>query len=892
MRIRIGTRKSKLAVRQTEIVREQILKAFPEAEIELVPIITQGDKQLDIPLASFGGKGVFIRELEEALVQERIDMAVHSAKDMPMEFREGLCLGAVLEREDPRDVLVTCNGIAANDLPQGSVIGTSSLRREIQIRNKNSSLEIRLLRGNVQTRLEKLRKGEYDGILLAAAGLKRLGLLGAEEEAVMGGLKSGHRPGTAIYKMDDLYVEYLEPEQFVPAAGQGAMAVEIRCGDKNLWRVMEALNCPRTAQALQGERSLLSLMGGGCNAPCGVLCTNEGGCLTMRAMYARDGITPVYHELSIENVGLLGRQANCRGRSGRAGEDKMGLTGAKAIKAGLAGERETGQVISVERSDSIGVAKTERTDDVGVNFEEQNPIRQAENLARAMARKLKYQPVSLVGAGPGSMELVSMKAMDCVKHADVIVYDHLIPGSLLNYARLDAELIYAGKCASNHHMTQADITELLIKMAEDGKYVVRLKGGDPFVFGRGAEEAEGLRQRGIPFEIVPGISSCYSVPAYAGIPVTCRGISSSFHVITGHEGEGKQKQDVDYSVLASCSGTLVFLMGLGKLEEIANSLMKYGKSRDVPAAVVSCGTTSRQKQVVSTLGGIAEAVKEQNLAAPAVFVIGEAAGLSERLNWQRKGPLSGCKVMVTGTRSMAEQQRKVLESQGAECIAVSLIEARMLWTKDTERALKSVKDYQWLVFTSRNGVQMFFEGMKRLGQDLRNLTGVKIAAIGRETAQGLKERGMFYDFIPTAYSSEVLAREWIPTLHSNDRVLLLRAFEGSEVLTKELAKAKIDYWEAPLYENWTDLRRKEELNRLAGEVDYVTIASSSAARALMSMAEHVEDWPSRMISIGPVTTRASEKAGLPVYATASEYTASGMADMILADWGRSQRAGK
>lgn len=865
MRIRIGTRKSKLAVRQTEIVREQILKAFPEAEIELVPIITQGDKQLDIPLASFGGKGVFIRELEEALVQERIDMAVHSAKDMPMEFREGLCLGAVLEREDPRDVLVTCNGIAANDLPQGSVIGTSSLRREIQIRNKNSSLEIKLLRGNVQTRLEKLRKGEYDGILLAAAGLKRLGLLGAEEEAVMGGLKSGHRPGASIYKMDDLYVEYLEPEQFVPAAGQGAMAVEIRWGDKNLWQVMEALNCPRTAQALQGERSLLSLMGGGCNAPCGVLCTSRGGRLTMRAMYARDGITPVYSELSIEDAGLSEGETNCSERSGNAGAAELGL---------------------------IRTAEAELTDASGVNFEDQNPIRQAENLARAMARKLKYQPVSLVGAGPGSMELVSMKAMDCVKHADVIVYDHLIPGSLLNCARLDAELIYAGKCASNHHMTQAHITELLIKMAEDGKYVVRLKGGDPFVFGRGAEEAEGLRQRGIPFEIVPGISSCYSVPSYAGIPVTCRGIASSFHVITGHEGEGKQKQDIDYSVLASCSGTLVFLMGLGKIEEIANSLMKYGKSKDVPAAVVSCGTTSRQKQAVSTLGEIAEAVKEQNLAAPAVFVIGEAAGLSERLNWQRKGPLSGCKVMVTGTRSMAEQQRKVLECQGAECIAVSLIEARMLWTKDTERALKSVKDYQWLVFTSRNGVQMFFEGMKRLGQDLRNLTGVKIAAIGRETAQELKERGMFCDFIPTAYSSEVLAREWIPTLHSDDRVLLLRAFEGSEVLTKELAKAKIDYWEAPLYENWTDLRRKEELNRLAGEVDYVTIASSSAARALMSMAEHVEDWPSRMISIGPVTTRASEKAGLPVYATASEYTASGMADIILADWGRSQSTGK
>lgn len=257
MKLRIGTRKSRLAVVQTELVRDAIWACFPDMEIELVPISTKGDRHLERSLASFGGKGVFTRELEDALLQGEIDMAVHSAKDMPMEFPKGLTLGAVLCREDPRDVLVTTSGIAAKKLPAGSVIGTSSLRRELQIRHLNPQVQIRLLRGNVQTRLEKLMTGGYDGILLAAAGLRRLGLT----------------------KQEGIFLEYLDTKEFIPAPGQGILGVEIRAGE--LAEVMAAVHSPEDAVMLRAEREYLTVLGGSCNAPCAAYCRQEGESLAM-----------------------------------------------------------------------------------------------------------------------------------------------------------------------------------------------------------------------------------------------------------------------------------------------------------------------------------------------------------------------------------------------------------------------------------------------------------------------------------------------------------------------------------------------------------------------------------------------------------------------------------
>lgn len=792
MKLRIGTRKSRLAVVQTELVRDAIWACFPDMEIELVPISTKGDRHLERSLASFGGKGVFTRELEDALLQGEIDMAVHSAKDMPMEFPKGLTLGAVLCREDPRDVLVTTSGIAAKKLPAGSVIGTSSLRRELQIRHLNPQVQIRLLRGNVQTRLEKLMTGGYDGILLAAAGLRRLGLT----------------------KQKGIFLEYLDTKEFIPAPGQGILGVEIRAGE--LAEVMAAVHSPEDAVMLRAEREYLTVLGGSCNAPCAAYCRQEGESLAMSVMFAKDGQHPVFREERVER------------------KEKEGMT-------------------------------------------------QAEKLAADLARQVRLQPVRLVGAGPGDAGLLTRKGLDCIRQADVIVYDNLIAGSILNEARLDAELIYAGKRSNHHHLTQHEINHLLVEQALLGKYVVRLKGGDPFIFGRGGEEALELGKNGIPFEIVPGVSSSYSVPAYAGIPVTQRELASSFHVITGHEGANKTEEALDYAILAKEEGTLVFLMGLKNLGKIVRELLANGKSKDTPAAVVQNGTTTKQKKVVSTLEHIAEDAEKAGIRTPAITVVGDVAKLEKQLAWFGQGELFGKRILITGSRYIAGELEAALHPYGAETVAISVIESRLLAAEEIHKALDAVSDYHWLVFTSSNGVDLFFEFLRNEEIDLRRLMHLKFAVIGRKTAAALKQHGFSCDFVPSRFSGADLAREWIPALGKEERVMLMRAQDGSAVLTEKLTEAGIAFTDVPLYETWVDERRQEELNRVIQEADYVTVASSSAVRAICKMLEERENLQAKVISIGPSTTETAQRLGLAVWKTAAEYTAQGIAAVILED---------
>lgn len=791
---------------QTELVRDMIQTKFPEMEIELVPMSTKGDKILDRSLTSFGGKGVFTKELEDALLDGSVDMAVHSAKDMPMEFPKGLALGAVLDREDPGDVLITRSGIRARELPAGSVIGTSSLRRELQIRKLNPQVRVKLLRGNVQTRLGKLCDGEYDGILLAAAGLKRLGLDAPE----------------------GFHLEYLDKEQFIPAPGQGILAVEIREGE--LAEVMAAIHSAEAAAMLAAEREYLTVLGGGCNAPCGAYCRRAGGRLVMSAMYAADGKHPVYKK------------------------------GSRDIAAGL----ET----AVQ-----GPADLEES---------------AKALADDLAMQVRYQKVSLVGAGPGDAGLFTQRGLECVRRADVIVYDNLISGSILNEARLDAELFYGGKRSSNHYLTQDQINALLVEQAKLGKYVVRLKGGDPFIFGRGGEEAMELQKHGIPFEVVPGISSSYSVPAYAGIPVTQREMASSFHVITGHEGAHKAEEVLDYATLAKEEGTLIFLMGLKNLGKIAGQLMAHGKAKDTPAAVIQQGTTAKQKKAVSTLEDIVEEAARCQIQTPAITVVGDVVSLEDKLTWFGQKPLSGKRVLVTGTRYMAKEMEAELDALGAETVAISVIENMPLMDEKVKAAFSDIAKYRWVVFTSGNGVEIFFDTMKKCSVDIRSLMNLKFAAVGKNTAKALADYGIRCDFVPSKFSGADLAKEWIPQLGREDAVLLMRAREGVSVLPKELEKAGIPFEDVALYETWVDERRSDELNRAVLQADYVTVASGSAVRAFCGMVPEYRTFDAKVVSIGPSTTKVAEELGLPVYKSASEYTAAGIAEAILADVMREQ----
>ncbi|MCD7826688.1 MAG: uroporphyrinogen-III C-methyltransferase [Clostridiaceae bacterium] len=782
----MGTRKSALALVQTELVRKELLKIFPGEEIRIVPIVTKGDRELGRSLASFGGKGVFIQELEEKLLNGEIDMAVHSAKDIPMELAPGLVIGAALKREDPRDVLVKRRG--AGTRFDGCVIGTSSLRRELQIKRQYPHAEIRMLRGNVPTRLQKLRDRQYDGILLAAAGLKRLGLL----------------------QEPDLQYDFLDTDSFLPAAGQGILAVETREGAFD--EAMRGLNDPQAETALFAEREFLRQLGGSCNAPCGVLCRNAGKKLRIQGMYVKPSSeTATYAEVFVEQ------------------------TGPAAVTEGI---REL-----VNRLGASGF-------------------------------------VSLVGAGPGRKESITVQALECVRRADVILYDNLISPSILNEAALSAELIYVGKRAGAHAMRQEQINKLLIRYAQEGCYVVRLKGGDPFVFGRGGEEAAVLKQQGIPFDVVSGVSSCYSVPAAEGIPVTHRDAASSLHIITGHEGADKAGQNLSFEALANERGTLVFLMGLRHIGEITEKLILQGKAPDTPAAVISNGLTARQRCVCGTLENIAGLAGREKLSTPAVIVIGEVVSEKQNMGRQSVLPLSGKRILFTGTRKMAEQLEQAFMPFGAECIALSLIETTQLQNQDADRMLQNVKQYQWIVFTSASGVKAFFDRLAKLWLDRRMLCAVRFAVVGTSTEQELEKYGYFADFVPSVFTSRQLALEWTAALSGDESVLLVRGTQGARHLEHALAEREISFDCAELYETRTDYRRKDELQRVCADVDYVIVTSGSGARALAEMLPETAA-QIRVAAIGPETAKACRQAGLTVCVTAKKQDAAGIAQTIL-----------
>lgn len=788
--IRIGTRKSRLALVQTHMVKEKIEAEFPEVRVELVEMSTKGDELLDRSLTSFGGKGVFTQELEEALLRGEIDLAVHSAKDMPMEFPEGLGISAVLKRGAVEDVIVTCDGTPLKELRPGSVVGTSSLRRELQIRKLNPLIKVKMIRGNVQTRLRKLSEGQYDAIVLAAAGLERLELSGSTE----------------------YHLEHLDTAVCLPAAGQAILAVESR--DGHLTEVLDRINDPEAMVCLSAERAYLEAIGGSCNAPAAALSRLEGNMLHMDVLFAwADG-----HPKRIS------------------------------------GSKETG--FDCEKGAELG---------------------------RELAARIRQGKVWLVGAGPGDKDLVTQRCLKCIQEAQVIIYDSLATDSLLNEASKYAELIYAGKRASHHHLKQEETNALLIRKAKEGKNVVRLKGGDPFIFGRGGEEAQELVKAGIEFEIVPGVSSCYGAPAYAGIPVTHRDHASSFHVITGHEGNHKENNVLDYGTLAREEGTLVFLMGLKNLPNIVKNLIENGKCPDTPAAVVQEGTTARQKVAVGTLETIVEEVRRAGIQTPAITVVGDVVSLRKEISWYGGKPLFGRRVLVTATERMADHLCRVLEEEGAETVAFSLIHTESLFQGAYVQSMDHVEDYTWIVFTSANGVEKFFAMLlDKPGRDIRCLAKIRFAVIGSGTRDALEEHGIRADFVPTSFSSRHMAEEWVPTLKPSDRVLMMRAQEASSELNQALDAAGIAYTDAPVYHTVMDGRKAEELNRILPQVDYVTFCSASAVKAFVSMLEEEnQDFAAKVICIGPVTEKAAVAAGLKVYRSAVEYTAEGIRDVLL-----------
>jgi uroporphyrinogen III methyltransferase/synthase len=493
--------------------------------------------------------------------------------------------------------------------------------------------------------------------------------------------------------------------------------------------------------------------------------------------------------------------------------------------------------------------------------------------------------VYLVGAGPGDPGLITVKGLEMLRQADVVVYDRLAWPALLDQAPAGAVLVDAGKGPDRHKMTQDAINTALAEHAEAGHTVVRLKGGDPFVFGRGGEEAEYLAQRGIPFEVVPGVTAAVAVPAYAGIPVTHRRVSSSLAIVTGNEDPAKEDTAVDWDKLAG-AGTLVLMMGMANLEGIAARLIQAGRSPQTPVALVRWGTCPGQRTLVGTLETIPSLAAGQGFANPVVTIVGEVVNLREKLAWREKKPLFGRRVLVTRAREEAGRLAALVAAQGGEAYEFPAIAVEaMPDTADLDRAVRELGSYQWAVFTSANGVRFFWERLDAAGLDARALAGVKLAAIGSRTAATLGRFGLSCDLTPEEFRAEAVLSALVDRVAPGERVLCPRAAQAREVLVQGLREAGVFVAEVAAYRTvpgGDDPGAVRE--RLArGEIDAVTFTSSSTVhnlvRALGGEAAELLGGTT-LAAIGPVTAQTLAEYGLSCAVTAARYTVEGLVEAL------------
>ncbi len=786
--IRLGTRKSKLAMAQTMMVAEALKEAEPGLQVEIIPVVTTGDKILDRSLTEFGGKGVFISEFEEGILAGRFDAAVHSAKDMPMELLDGLEVAAVLPRTDAEDVFVTVKGREITNHPM--VIGTGSLRRQLQILEQKDAV-CKLIRGNVDTRLSKLYDGQYDAIILAAAGLKRLGL----------------------FADDRFEFEYLPTDSFTPAGGQAIIAIEAK-NNSEFTDLFEKINHEPSALALQTERYVLECLGAGCNEAVGVYC------------YLK--------------------------------EDQQVIQLLKETKQGLV------------RREVKGAPSEYKT------------------LVHELIRSINHGIVYLVGAGPGDPELLTLKGKRLLSQAEVLVYDRLASPEFLNMVPDTCEKIYVGKVPGNHSMVQEEINQVLVHYGLKGKKIVRLKGGDPFVFGRGGEEILELEKHGIPYEVVSGVTSPVAALAHAGIPITHRGIGQSFHVITGHtaiksKGIGVLEAEDDtltdgFAEYAKLQGTLVFLMGLKNLDLIVDRLIRNGKDPKTPAAIVTDGTLPSMRCVRGTLETLPQLAKEYGLKSPGIIVVGPVAGFEMTVKKARA--LSGLTVGVTGTDAIYEKLASKLYAEGASVLRIGKSKVLPMNEDILAQTVKSIKSYQWIVFTSRNAIDLFFRAVRNENVDMRTFCHVKFAVVGSGTKEYLEQFGFYADYMPDKFTTESLANGLSQVVKAQEHVLIPRAKQGSKRLTEILQEANIEYTDLSVYDVKAEQAKVSDIKGL----DFLTFESGSGVRGFFESdpEEKVKILNQSVypVCIGHVTSEVLKEYGVTRALVAKDYTADGICEIL------------
>lgn len=784
-KIIIGSRESRLAVIQAEMVQDYLQKTLPQKTIEILTMKTTGDKILNQALERAGGKGLFVKELDHALLEKRSDLSVHSLKDVPTELPEELPLLAFSRREDPRDALILPEG--ATEIDFSRPVGCSSKRRMVQFQKLYPQAKFETIRGNVQTRLKRLDSGEFSATILAAAGLKRLGL--------------EHRIS-----------RYFEPDEMIPAAGQGILAVQGRAGEDYSW--LKGYNDRGGEACAKAERAFVYGLGGSCSDPIAAHATVEGETLHLHAFYQNEA---------------------------------------------------TGAVYTGSRSGSV---------------------RDPEHVGHALAAEFRAKQngcgkVWLVGAGPSDPGLFTLKGRQVLEDAEVVVYDALVGPGILAMIPDTAETINVGKRSSHHTMRQEQISEVLAEKALEGKRVVRLKGGDPFLFGRGGEELEVLVREGVPYEVVPGVTSAIAVPAYQGIPVTHRDFCSSVHIITGHKREG-EAYNIDFEALVRTKGTLVFLMGVSSLGAICDGLLKAGIRPEMPAALLARGTTAAQNRIVATVATLPETVARHGAITPAIIVVGEVCALADEFSWAEKRVLGGVRVFVTRPKELAGTLSLRLRKLGAEVVEIPAIQTKAREGGAFAEALDTVDAFDWIVFTSPTGVRIFFEEMKRKKLDVRRLAKTRFAVIGSGSEKELEKYGFYGDLMPEVYDGEhlgmALAAVCEEELAKKDtekslRILIPRAAIGNQELISALAQVSgLEVSDVPTYDTYYGLDTEEETPALdlaaelsSGGRDYVIFTSASTVKGFAAAAAGLDDTKVRAICIGRQTKEAADALGMQTW---------------------------
>lgn len=779
MKYIIGTRGSKLALAQAEYVRKRLEDAYPENEFILRIIKTKGDIVFDKPLHEIGDKGVFVKEIEDKILDGEIHVGVHSMKDMPSRPVSGLIFTRAWKREDSRDVLILRGKRSLKELPEGAVIGTGSRRREFQLKRLRPDLKVVNIRGNVDTRLHKMEEEKLDGIILAAAGLHRLG-------------------------MEDQITCYLEVDEMIPAPAQGILALEIREGETALKELLDALSDEETNWAAEAERGFLREMGGDCHVPVGAVCRQR-----------EDGL----YQLDV----MFGNE-----------------TGSRQAYATVCKER-------------------------------------PEQLAQEAAVKIRQQmagTVYLVGGGPGEPGLITVKGRQVLREADCIIYDRLSSPELLEEAKPGCEMLYVGKADHRHTMKQEEINRLLVDKSMRYEKIVRLKGGDVYVFGRGGEEGLFLAEKGVPFEVIPGVSSAIAGLAYAGIPITHRGKALGFHVVTAHNKKDELAK-IDFEAMAEGKETCVFLMGLSKLEEIVSRLMQAGMLPETETAVISCATTPDQRTCVADLAHISEKVRRAGLISPAIIAVGQVVSLRSRLNFFENRLLFGKRYLIPKIGEKSTGLRELLLRQGA---AVEEIQVGRIVNAGRCFSAEDFKQVDWLVFTSKNGVEAFFKSFAESKLDVRCLSGCMIAAIGDRTAELLRTYGLYADLIPDAFHSEALAETLKRKLNSEDKVWYLKAGNADGHLKKAL-EGHCRFEEIVVYENQAIIPEQKGLRKPEEYDGILFTCASSVERFLDAVGE---EWKQRIkaYSIGPKTTARLKARGVENVREARWTSYEGLAEIL------------